>query len=171
VCEFTQACKAVQSMAQKFYPAVLEKGAKGGFAVWFPDFPDAVAAARTQEEVMSRAQDALSRSVFELYENGRTMPEPTPFEKIEIPRDCELITLVALGVDPPDPSERVNVYLSKSLLERVDRRAADIGMSRSSYFGFAANLALGIFNPADPKAWYLSPEAAKRLRFQKPRKA
>jgi len=33
------------------------------------------------------------------------------------------------------------------LLDRVDRRAEELGMSRSSYFGFAANLALRIFNP------------------------
>jgi hypothetical protein len=33
-------------------------------------------------------------------------------------------------------------YLPKSLLGRIDRRANDLGMSRSSFFGFAANVAL-----------------------------
>src|SRR5689334_24575584 len=127
-------------MVQKFYPAVLERGAKGALAVWFPDFPDAVAAARTQEEVMARAQEALSDAVIALYERGKSLPEPTPFERITLPKDCNLITLVALGADPPDSSERVNIYLPKNLLERVDRRAAEFGMSRSSYFGVAANL-------------------------------
>jgi hypothetical protein len=36
----------------------------------------------------------------------------------------------------------VNVYLSKSLIGRADRRAAELGMSRSSYFGYAVSLAL-----------------------------
>jgi metal-responsive CopG/Arc/MetJ family transcriptional regulator len=45
----------------------------------------------------------------------------------------------------------VNIYLPKSLIERVDRRAAELGMSRSNYFGFAANLALSAFNPRAPK--------------------
>src|SRR5690348_15052833 len=138
-------------MVQKFYPAVLERGAKGALAVWFPDFPDAVAAARTQDEVMVRAQDALSNAVLGLYERGKMLPEPTPFERITLPRDCNLITLVALGVEPPDSSERVNIYLPKSLLDRIDQRATDLGMSRSSYFGFAANLALGVFNPSNPE--------------------
>jgi Ribbon-helix-helix protein, copG family len=48
-------------------------------------------------------------------------------------------------VDPPDPSERVNVYLPKSLISRVDRRAAELGMSRSSFFGLAVTTALTQF--------------------------
>jgi hypothetical protein len=40
-----------------------------------------------------------------------------------------------VGVDPPDPSERVNVYLPKSLIGRIDRSAAERGMSRSSFSG------------------------------------
>jgi hypothetical protein len=36
----------------------------------------------------------------------------------------------------------VNVYLPKSLITRIDRHAAEMGMSRSSFFGFAATLAL-----------------------------
>jgi predicted RNase H-like HicB family nuclease len=150
-------------MAQRFYPAVLERGPKLTFAVWFPDFPGCVAAARSQEDAMAKAQEALARAVVELYERGATLPEPTPFERIDVPKGCDLITMVALGVDPPDPSERVNIYLPKSLLARVDRRAADLGMSRSSYFGFAANLALGSFNPGSPLTW-VSKEALEKIR-------
>jgi hypothetical protein len=42
-----------------------------------------------------------------------------------------------VGAAPPDPSERVNVYLPKSLIEWVDRTATDMGMNRSSLFGLA----------------------------------
>jgi HicB-like antitoxin of HicAB toxin-antitoxin system len=81
---------------------------------------------------MSKARDALAQGVLELYEANRVMPEPTPFEKIKIPKDCQLVTHFAVGAEPPDPSERVNIYLPKSLLERIDRRAAELGMSRSA---------------------------------------
>jgi predicted RNase H-like HicB family nuclease len=151
-------------MAQRFYPAVLERGPKRTFAIWFPDFPGCVAAARSQEDAMAKAQEGLARAVVELYERGRTMPEPTPFERIEIPKECDLITLFALGVDPPDPSERVNIYLPKSLLAQVDRRAADLGMSRSSYFGFAANLALGSLDPGSPHTIRVTRETLERIR-------
>jgi hypothetical protein len=36
----------------------------------------------------------------------------------------------------------VNVYLPKSLIGQIDRRAAELGMSRSSFFGLAASTAL-----------------------------
>jgi metal-responsive CopG/Arc/MetJ family transcriptional regulator len=33
----------------------------------------------------------------------------------------------------------VNIYLPKSLIERVDRAASEHGMSRSSFFGLAVS--------------------------------
>jgi len=59
-----------------------------------------------------------------------------------LPKGCDLLAYFVVGVDPPDPSERVNVYLPKSLIGRIDRRAAELGMSRSSFFGLAAASAL-----------------------------
>lgn len=91
---------------------------------------------------MARAQEALARAVESLAEQEWPLPEPTPFEKIAIPKDCELVTFFAVGVEPPNPSERVNIYLSKSLIARADRRAAELGMSRSSFFGYAISNAL-----------------------------
>jgi predicted RNase H-like HicB family nuclease len=154
-------------MAQRFYPAVLERGAKQTFAVWFPDFPGCVAAARTQEDAIAKAQDSLAGAVMTHYEQNNALPEPTPFEKVVLPRQCDLISLVAVGVDPPDPSERVNIYLPKSLLDRLDRRANELGMSRSSYFGWAANLALGVL---DPRAQW-GKEALKSLKVAKATKS
>ena len=49
-----------------------------------------------------------------------------------------------LTAAPPDPSERVNVYLPKSLIGRADKRAAELGMNRSSFFGYAISVALTI---------------------------
>lgn len=127
---------------QRFYPAVLERGAKHAWGVWFPDFPRCVAGGTSQEEAFGRAQEALARAVESLAEKDQPLPDPTPYEKIAIPRDCDFVTFVAVGVEPPDPSERVNIYLSKSLLARADRRAAELGMSRSSFFGYTVTNAL-----------------------------
>ena len=124
-------------MTRRFFPAVLERDESGLFGVWFPDFPGCVAAARSQEEAMAKAQDALTRGIQDLAERDRAFPEPTSFDAIEIPTGCDFVTFFAVGAMLPNPSERVNVYLPKSLIERVDRAAADFGMSRSSLFGFA----------------------------------
>jgi predicted RNase H-like HicB family nuclease len=129
-------------MVQRFYPAVLERGARGVFGVWFPDFPDCVSGAHSQEEAVAKAQEALAIEADRYGEQDKPLPAATPFEKIKVPRSCDLVALFAIGVEPRDPSERVNVYLPKSMIARVDRRAAELGMSRSSLFGLALSWAL-----------------------------
>ena len=129
-------------MKRRLYPAVLERGPKGTFGAWFPDFPGCVAGGRSQEEAIERAENALAQAVDRLAEHERPLPEPTPLERIALPKGCDLFAYFIVGVDPPDPSERVNVYLPKSLIAQVDRRAAELGMSRSSFFGLAATTTL-----------------------------
>jgi predicted RNase H-like HicB family nuclease len=125
-------------MKQRFYPAVLEREAGGCYGLWFPDFPGAVAAGRSQEEAMAKGQDVLGQAVQALAERDAALPAPSPVEAVEIPADCDFVAFLAVGATLPDPSERVNVYLPRSLIERVDRAAADWGMTRSSLFGLAA---------------------------------
>jgi predicted RNase H-like HicB family nuclease len=129
-------------LPQRFYPAVLERGDHGAVGVWFPDFPGAVTAARTQEEAMARASDTLEEAMRGCAERDTPLPEPTSLQAIETPPGSDVIGIVAVGATPPDPSERVNVYLPKSLIERIDRATAELGMNRSSFFGMAASLML-----------------------------
>jgi predicted RNase H-like HicB family nuclease len=137
-------------MTKRFYPAVLERGPKAIFAAWFPDFPGCVAGGKSQEEAIGKAENVLAQAVDSLAEQGRSLPEPTPIERIALPKGCDAVAYFMVGVAPPDPSERVNVYLPKSLIARVDRRAAELGMSRSSFFGLAVTNALsGILSPSN----------------------
>src|SRR5262249_2958277 len=126
VCQMTHQLQE-QAVAKRFYPAVLERCPKKTFAVWFPDFPGCVAAGLSQEQALEKAEQELAAAM----EREQPLPTPTPFERIEIPDDCDVITLCVIGAEAPDASERVNVYLSKSLLERADRKAAEMGMNRS----------------------------------------
>jgi predicted RNase H-like HicB family nuclease len=131
-------------MAKRFYPAVLEKGAKGTFGAWFPDFADCVAAGHSQEEAIQKAESALARAVYALFEREAPLPEPTPFEAVVLPKGCRFVAFFAVGVEPPNPSERVNIYLPKRLLDRADEMAAEYGMSRSSFFGLAISSMVGL---------------------------
>ena len=124
-------------MPKRFYPAVLERGEGDVFAIWFPDFPGCVAAGHSQEEAAARAEEALTNALHEAAESGAAPPEPTPFGAIAVPAEADVVTFLMLGANPPDPSERVNVYLPKSLIERADALGAGWGMSRSSLFGLA----------------------------------
>ena len=129
-------------MKRQLYPAVLERGPKGTFGAWFPDFPGCVAGGKSQEDTIEKAEHALAQAVDALVEQDRGLPQSTPIERIVLPKGCDFLAYFVVGVDPPDPSERVNVYLPKSLIGRVDRRAAELGMSRSSFFGLAVTTAL-----------------------------
>src|SRR6202171_2842178 len=133
-------------MKRQLYPAVLERGPKGAFGAWFPDFPGCVAGGRSQEQTIERAENALAQAVDGLFGHGPPLPPPTPIERIVLPKGCDFLAYFIVGVDPPDPSERVNVYLPKSLIGQIDRRAAELGMSRSSFFGLAARTALRYFH-------------------------
>ena len=132
-------------MRQRFYPAVLERDEKGLFGLWFPDFPGAVAAGRSQEEAMAKGHDVLSAALQDHVEKNGALPAPTPVELVVLPDDCDFVSFLAVGATPPDPSERVNVYLPKSLIERVDRAAASWGMTRSSLFGLAVTQLMSTF--------------------------
>jgi predicted RNase H-like HicB family nuclease len=129
-------------LKRRLYPAVLERGPKGTFGAWFPDFLDCVAAGRSQEDTIERAERALAQAVDAWAEQDKPLPEPTPIERIVAPKGSDVVAYFIVGVDPPDPSERVNVYLPKSLIARADRRATEHGMSRSSFFGLAVTMAL-----------------------------
>ena len=129
-------------MKKRQYPAVLERGPKRTFGAWFPDFPDCVAGGKSQEETIEKAEKALATAVDQLFEHGKPLPEPTPIERIVLPKGCNVLAYFVVGVDPPDPSERVNVYLPRSLIAKADSRAAELGMSRSSLFGLAVTNAL-----------------------------
>ena len=124
-------------MPKRFYPAVLERGEGDVLAVWFPDFPGCVAAGHTQAEAAERAEQALANALQDAAESNTPLPAPTAFEAIRVPAEADVVAFLALGATPPDPSERVNVYLPKSLIERADALGADWGMSRSSVFGLA----------------------------------
>jgi predicted RNase H-like HicB family nuclease len=130
-------------MSARHYPAVLEQAARKTFAVWLPDFPDCVAAGTSQEEAIAKAERALRQMAETLAERDLALPAPTAIRDIAKPKD--FLAIVMLKVEPPNPSERVNVYLPKSLIGRADQRAGDLGMSRSSFFGLALNMALASY--------------------------
>ena len=148
-------------MKRQLYPAVLERGLKGTFGAWFPDFPGCVAGGKSQEEAIAKAENTLAQAVDVLAERGKELPQPTPSERIVLPKGCNFLAYFIVGVDPPDPSERVNVYLPKSLIGRVDRRAGELGMSRSSFFGLAITTVL---NRMPVAVWPGSVEPRSKVR-------
>jgi predicted RNase H-like HicB family nuclease len=147
-------------MRQLFYPAVLERGEGDAYAIWFPDFPGVVAGGKSQEDAMAKAEAVLAAAADDLALAGKVMPAPSGWKDFELPDDCDLVVRFAVKVTPPDLSERVNVYLPKSLIERVDAQAARFGMTRSSFFGLTVSRAIG--DPLGTEALFSPMIDAKR---------
>ncbi|MET0481743.1 MAG: type II toxin-antitoxin system HicB family antitoxin [Aestuariivirgaceae bacterium] len=128
-------------MARMTYWAVLEKGENGGFGVFFPDLDGCVTLGDTAAEAAENAREALSLHLETMEESGQDLPAPRDLQqlKAEFERDRALdIEAYLLVWADTHSGERVNVYLPKSLLERVDRFVSAAGMNRSSFFGLAA---------------------------------
>jgi len=129
-------------MSAILYPAVLERGEGSTFAIWLPDWPGVVAGGLSQAEAVAKAERALAIAAEEKAERGEPMSSPSEWDSFAIPADCDIVVRLAIKLTPPDVSERVNVYLPKSLIEQVDKAAAEWGMTRSSFFGLAVKQVL-----------------------------
>lgn len=134
-------------MAKRTYMAMFEP-TDGGLGISFPDLPGCVSFGADVESGIRAAEEALSLHLEGMSEDGDPIPEPSHAGDLilnhERPQDA---AWVAITVEAPDAAERVNVYLSKSLLERIDRFSADAGLNRSAFFNKAARQYMGEAEP------------------------
>ncbi len=59
------------------YPCTLHEDEEGGFTVEFPDVPEAITGARTREEALDLAQDALAEALAARIHDRRDIPSPS----------------------------------------------------------------------------------------------
>ena len=67
-------------MRAVFYPAVLERGEGEAYAIWFPDFPDVVAGAASQDEAMAKGEALLAEAAEALALDGKLLPPPSDLD-------------------------------------------------------------------------------------------
>jgi len=136
-------------MAKVTYIALLEVAADGTIGVVFPDLDGCVAAGDTADEAVRDAHDVLSLHLEGMAEEGSVRPEPSPLQALT--RDMVKrhfagdgpTTYALITVEAPEQAERVNVYLNKGLLERIDKSARLNGINRSEFFALAARKYMG----------------------------
>ena len=64
------------------YIALIHKDADSAYGASFPDFPCAVTAASTLEELRSKAEETLALHLDGMVEDGDPIPEPTSLDVI-----------------------------------------------------------------------------------------
>lgn len=126
------------------YLAVIHKEQKSDFGVSFPDFPGCITVGRTVDEAREMAQEALGGHVAMMLEEGQALPQPRTLEGIlkdEDFEDAAAFFIVEVKRSKPEPV-RFNASMDAGLLENIDRRSREIGMTRSGFLAEAARKAL-----------------------------
>jgi hypothetical protein len=118
-------------MKKRLYPAALERGPKGTFGAWFPDFPGASPVESRRKKPSRRRKMRWSRRLLRWPSRVSRFRSRRRSAHV-LPKGLRLLAYFIVGVDRRI-RRAVNVYLPKSLIGRVDRRAAELGMSRSAF--------------------------------------
>src|SRR6516164_4572585 len=113
----------------RHYIGVVHKDAESDYGVSFPDFPGAVTAARTQDEAVEMAAEALALHVEGMLADGEAIPDPSSLDQVRADPDYRdgLPVLVPL-----------NVTLPAVILRRIDAYIDASGQSRSGFLAEAA---------------------------------
>ena len=133
-----------------YYLAVLYPAIEGGYTVEFPDFPEALTQGDTLEEAIDMATDALSIVVEEYSKARRDLPTPSTLEQVKAVASHEMST--AKGIDHSrEPffqffsaptvdmtPVQISVSFTQSMLDFIDAKAKQRGMTRSEYLVTAA---------------------------------
>ncbi|ADQ39774.1 Uncharacterized protein family UPF0150 [Caldicellulosiruptor acetigenus I77R1B] len=112
-------------MADKYiFPAIFEPGENGGYCVYFPDLPGCITEGKTLEEALYMAKDALELHLYGLEEDNEEIPEPTPPEKLDVPKGAFVVPIVVYM--PPVREEMANKSVNKTVtLPRWLNKAAE----------------------------------------------
>lgn len=128
------------------YFAIITKSTDGYFIAEFPDFPEAVTQGKDLEECIVMAQDVLNISLEAYTRERRDIPKPSTINQTK-EKAKELLKEDAkytdLSFEPlfqyfkaPEMSQKpvkVMVSFPKSALETIDKKAEQLGLTRSNY--------------------------------------
>jgi predicted RNase H-like HicB family nuclease len=125
-------------MRTRYYPAIIETDERGGFGIFFPDFPGCVSAGDTIDEVMANGEEALAGHIEIGIEHGDAIPEPSDLQSVVVDDDIQVAGRVLVRADLPGESRPLSITLPEGLLARIDRKAKALGYNRSAFLAEGA---------------------------------
>ncbi|PIO97257.1 conserved hypothetical protein [uncultured Pleomorphomonas sp.] len=114
----------------------------GVFGISFPDFPGCISTANSLDEVIVRGAMALTFHVEGMVEDGEALPVVRSADDIRRAEDAEGAIIVAVPVDLPGKSVRVQITMDEHLLAALDRSAQASGATRSGKIAEAVRASL-----------------------------
>ena len=112
----------------------------GTFGISFPDFPGVVSTGTSLDEAVAKGAQALAFHVEGMEEDKEAMPELRSFSAIAKAEPDWVAggLAVAVPVELPGKSVRINISVDERDLERIDRAAKAAGSTRSNFLVKAA---------------------------------
>lgn len=71
-------------MAKYVYPAIFTPEDEGKFSIHFPDIEGCFTYGNDLSDGIEMAKDALSLMLYDMEEEGNTIPDPTPLKDVQI---------------------------------------------------------------------------------------
>lgn len=128
-----------------FYPIAIEAGdEKHAYGVTVPDLPGCFSAGDTLEEAISNAKEAITGHIELLLDLGKDIPSASNLSTLVEDKAFTGYTWALVDIDIIrllGGSEKINVTLPKSLIDRIDRCVASHPEYKSRS-GFLAQVAL-----------------------------
>ena len=120
------------------YVGLAEK-VKGGYSVFFPDFPGFGSAGDSLKEARKNAKEGLIGHVELMLEDGQAMPTPVSLDNVvnqHWATGC--IPLIISVIAPSGKAQRINITIDSALLSAIDVVANNQHKSRSALLAEAA---------------------------------
>ena len=124
-------------------------GTKGAYGVSFPDFPGCVSGGKSMSEALSRAPQTLASHIEALLDEGFDLPEIRELDVIRLDQTlaedlADAALVAAVEVELPGKTSRLNITMDERLVARIDKRARELGESRSGFLSAAAKVRLAV---------------------------
>lgn len=125
------------------YIGLAEK-VKGGYSVYFPDFPGFGSAGDTLEEARKNAKEGLIGHLELMVEEGESIPKASSLDKIMKLSDAKgCVPLIISIIAPSGKAQRINITMDGALLKALDIAAASQHKTRSALLAEATQRLLG----------------------------
>ena len=128
-----------------FYPIAIEAGDhEHAYGVTVPDLPGCFSAGNTLDEAIKNAKEAITGHIELAVELGHDIPAVSTIEALATNPDYAGYTWALVEIDVIrllGGSEKINVTLPRSLIDRIDRCVASHPEYKSRS-GFLAQIAL-----------------------------
>lgn len=118
----------------------------GNYGISFPDFPGCVSAGATLDEAVERGRATLAFHVEGMVEDDDRIPRARTLNELRRDKnfraDAKGAVIVAVPLELPGKSVRLNISLDERLVDEIDRAAAAAGLTRSRFLAEAAKTRL-----------------------------